>query len=86
MSDEYTILATLSANLKAKKVLHTVVRGRAVQLRELIAEDVTRADALACVSILKNAQLIKETQAPIDDLKTYFVTATGLEMDQRVKI
>ncbi len=86
MTDEYAILATLSANLKAKKVLHTVVRSKAVQLRELIAEDVTRDDALACVSILKDAHLIKETQAPIDDLKTYFVTASGLDMDQRVKM
>lgn len=83
---DYAVLATLSNNLKAKKVLQRVVQGRAVRLRQLIVDDVTQEDALTAIDILKNAQLIKETPAPVNDLKTYFVTASGLEVDRMVKI
>ena len=78
---DYKILATLS-NPKTKQVLNTVARGRAVRLRQLVTESVTQEDALQAINILKRFQLIKETEAPIDDLKTYFVTASGLQVDR----
>jgi hypothetical protein len=84
MDIDYKILATLS-NPKTKHVLRTVVNGRAVRLRELVTENVTQEDALQAIDILKDAQLIKETPSPINDLKTYFVTASGLQVDRMVK-
>lgn len=86
MSEDYKILATLSNNLKVRQVLHAVVKRRAVRLDQLVTEGVTHRDALAALNVLKSAQLVKETSAPIDDLKTYFVTASGLEMDRKVRM
>ncbi len=83
---DYEVLATLSNNPKAKKVLHTVAKGRAVRLRQLLVKGVSDKEILDALVVLREAQLIKETPAPIDELKTYFVTATGLEADRKVKI
>jgi hypothetical protein len=81
--DHKTLAALLDP--KVKQVLHTVARGKAVRLPQLIAEGVTQEDALQYIDILKNADLIKETEAPINELKTYFVTASGLQADRIVK-
>lgn len=85
MAIDFKTLATLSNDPKTKKVLHAVVQGRSVRLNQLVSAEVSHKDALVSINILKDAKLVKETQAPIDDLKTYFVTANGLEADRMVK-
>lgn len=80
---DYKILAALS-DPTTKQVLHTVVAGKAVRLRQLLTGVASEAATLRAIEILKEAQLIKETPAAIDDLKTYFVTASGLEVDRLI--
>lgn len=84
MSVDYKTLVTL-ANPKTKQVLRTVVKGKAVRLRELVRDDITQEEALQAIDILKEAALVKETPSPIADLKTYFVTASGLQADRAMQ-
>ncbi|MFZ4526747.1 MAG: hypothetical protein ACOYOE_14780 [Chlorobium sp.] len=84
MNIDYKILATLSDPV-VKQVLHAVVKGGAVRHRQLLPEGVNHKAVLHAIDYLKTVELIKETQAPIDDLKTYFVTASGLQADRMVK-
>ena len=84
MSLDYQILATLS-NPLIKEILHTIVKKKSVEFRQLASDNVDEAQALQALEILKRAELIKETSSPIDAFKTYYVTASGLQADRLIK-
>lgn len=83
MTVDYRILATLSDPMN-REVLHTIAAGRAVRLGQLMIRG-ERSRVLQAIGILKGAELIKETPSPIEELKTYFVTASGLQADRMVR-
>jgi DNA-binding transcriptional ArsR family regulator len=84
MSLDYQILATLS-NPLIKEILHTIVKKKSVEFRQLASNTVDQNEALQALEILKQAELIKETSSPIDAFKTYYVTASGLQADRLIK-
>jgi len=84
MSLDYQILATLS-NPLIKEILHTIVKKKSVEFRQLASDTVDPSEALQALEILKRAELIKETSSPIDAFKTYYVTASGLQADRLIK-
>lgn len=78
-------LMTILSNTTAKRVLHTVAAGKAVHMRELVQNDISEDEALEALRLLKDAHLVKETQSPLASLKTYFVTANGLQADREYR-
>jgi hypothetical protein len=70
------------ADPKNKLILHKIGSNKTAQLRELVDNEISRQDVLNAVIALKKANLIKEDPSPLDDLKTYFITATGLQADR----
>lgn len=84
MSLDYQLLATLSDPL-IKEILHTIVKRKSVEFRQLTSPPVDKNKALAALEILKQQELIKETPSPIDAFKTYYVTASGLKADRLIR-
>lgn len=83
MSIDYQLLAAISDPL-IKEILHTIVKKKSVEFRQLAAQT-NPQKALAALEILKQQELIKETPSPIDAFKTYYVTASGLKADRLMK-
>ncbi|MFO1422141.1 MAG: hypothetical protein U1F70_00580 [Candidatus Competibacteraceae bacterium] len=81
MAISYSVLATLSEPA-VKEVLNTIANETSVGLGQLVSDDIDQAQALQAIETLKQAELIKETDAPIDSLKTFYVTALGLQANR----
>ncbi len=87
-------VVTLLSNDVVKLVFKVVLKNRSVMLKE-IRESLNRTPELQAsldevkledaVKKLKDADLIKERTAPIEDFNTYYVTANGLTAERQLR-
>lgn len=80
------IKLSVLANRANNQVFNQVVNNRSIRFSDLINNTgLNRDETKRALLELKNASLIDETGAPIDDFKTYYITATGLETSREAR-
>jgi hypothetical protein len=88
-------LLLLLSNDVTKLVFKAVLKNRSILFKEL-RESLGKTPELAAgpdktqlenaVKILKDADLIKERIAPIEDFNAYYVTANGLSAERQLRL
>lgn len=79
----------LISNGLLKEVFKTVAKNRSVLFKELyqaLGKDLGKTKVEEAVRQLKDADLIKERVAPIEDFNTYYVTADGLTVEKQLRL
>lgn len=75
-----------------QSVFKQIANNRSVQFKDLKSElqssgtDVKSEAIENAVTVLKDADLIKESTAPIKDFNTYYVTADGLSVGRKLDL
>ena len=95
MSMDPNVVVMLLSNDVVKFVFKEVLKNRSVQFKE-IRESLYQKPELQsnldnfkledAVKKLKDADLIKERTAPIEDFNTYYVTADGLTAERQLRL
>lgn len=88
----FDVVVTLLSNAALASVFKTIAEKRTVQfkdIRDLLPKTLgavpTESELKQAVATLKEADLIKERPAPIDDFATYYVTADGLNVQRALE-
>jgi hypothetical protein len=95
MAVDTNVVVMLLSNDVTKFVFREVAKNRSVLFKQL-RESLDKTPELqanpdkfqleAAVKMLKDADLIKERTAPIEDFKTYYVTANGLTAERQLRL
>ena len=84
MAIDLKTMATLSQP-EVIRVLHTMAEANTASLSDLIGgTSLSQEQVLRALDALSEARLIKATKAPTPTLRTYYVTATGLQADREL--
>jgi len=69
-----------------RNVFNKVAQERTIRFRDLQHSlGIERAEAVATLNKLKEAKLIKEQGAPVEDFTTFYVTAAGISAERQLR-
>lgn len=69
-----------------RNVFIKVAQERTIRFRDLQHSlGIKRDEAVATLNKLKEAKLIKEQGAPVDDFATFYVTAAGISVERQLR-
>jgi hypothetical protein len=90
MSLETTAIVALLSNKVVLEVFKNILEKRSVQFKEILSskglkEGEEREQLEGAVKVLKEAELIKERPALIEDFNTYYITADGLSVARQLR-
>ena len=76
--------SNLLSNMDTRRVFEAVVQPRTISFRDL-RRNLPTQNLTQSIQLLKDADLIAEKPAIIDDFNTLYVTATGLNVAQALR-
>jgi len=79
-------VALLISNKLLQSVFMEIAKNRSVQFKDLNKNGVANEQIEQAVTVLKEADLIKESPAPIRDFNMYYVTADGLNASRKLSL
>lgn len=88
MADIATIVATLTlGGPMVREVFKLLVQDKSIRFGDLVKKaSGERHEVKQALETLKDASLVKEAGAAIEDFSTYYVTADGLEAGRKVGV
>jgi|HubBroStandDraft_1064217.scaffolds.fasta_scaffold95640_2 hypothetical protein len=86
-------IVMLLSNPVLQEVFKEIVKNRSALFKELVTSLSNNTDlnledhqVAGALEQLKNADLIKEREAPIKDFNSYYITADGLTADRQLRL
>lgn len=83
MNSDVVTLLTVPA---VRDVFNKVAKERTIRFKKLQSDlGIERDEAFASLNKLKEANLIKEHEAAVEDFTTFYVTAEGLSVERELR-